>query len=525
MRTPPSGKSNIVLQWDLASLIDLEIAVAQEKIQDDTELKHRDRAFFIRYCAHGGPHGSRSQAFRAWLEERRKNSMTDVPSHGLEAESCLAWIRSLGLMLTFLLGATWAWGALTLHGAPVNVLTFWFLTIGIPFLLTVLGFYLLLGQRLPRIPQAPLILKKLLAKLLISGVLQTDQLLSHHGGSARELAMPARIGELRARLSARHGLLSSLLANTLHLLGLGMVLGIFTALFAFKNFSNQDYGWQSDAACVNPERVEGFVSLISLPWTCLLGKDTGHPTTTEIQHTRFFRNEGVKGMDHASSINWSSFLVFSSIFWGILPRVLLLVAGRLVSRRQMKLGDFSQHRFDALWRRMEMPDISMEPTASDDPHDLPSPRVEPDKSHPHGAGFLLMPQELPNDLLRQIILLRLQSQYGHAPREFRSLPSLPTPRLALLHKLASLAHGQPVDLLILQESFMPPVREFLVFLMKCRAILGADASLRVILIGMHAQDGTWADPSALDCSIWNNKITAIGDPRISLLPLHPPEIF
>ena len=523
MTPPASGKIDTSLQWDLASLVDLEIAVTQEKILDDTDLKHRDRVFFKCYREAGGPAGSRSRAFRGWVEERRRESQRDIPTPGHEAQAWLGWIKSLGFMVTFLLGATWAWGALTVHGAPVNVLTFWLLTIGIPLLLTGMGFYLMLGRRLPRTPESPLILKRLLARLLVSGVLRTEHLFTGPIGTAREVTLRASAGELRARFSDRHGLISALLANTLHFLGLGMVLGIFAALFSFKNFSNQDYGWQSDAACVKAERVEGFVGFIAWPWTCVLGRDVGHPTTREIEGTRFFRNEGVKGMDHTASVNWSSFLVFSSLFWGVLPRLVILVAGRLVSRRQLNAEDFSQHRFDALWRRMVTPDITIEPTGLEDTPDPPTTVTEPDNSQVQGTGFLLIPQELSSDKLRQNVIGCLEFRYGNSPNEFRYVPSLPTPRAALVNELASLADDDRVDLHILQESFMPPVKEFRAFLMDCRAKLGTRASLRVVLIGARTGDGTWALASDQDRSIWNDKIAAIGDPRISLLSLAPPE--
>lgn len=410
-----------------------------------------------------------------------------------------------------------------MHGAPVNVLTFWFLTIGIPLLLTGLGFYLLFGRKLPRTPEPPLILKRLLAKLLVSGVLRTEHLFTDRIGSARELALRANAGELRSRFSDRHGLISAVLASTLHVLGLGMVLGIFAALFSFKNFSNQDYGWQSDAACVKAERVEGFVGLISLPWTCVLGRDVGHPTTREIECTRFFRNEGVKGMDHAASVNWSSFLVLSSLFWGVLPRVALLVAGRLVSRRQLHVEDFSQHRFDALWLRMTTPDVSIEPTDPGNPIVISTPVVEPDNSQAQGTGLLLIPQELSSDKLRQNVISRLGSQYGHAPNDSRYLPPMPTPRVALLAELVPLADGGRMNLYILQESFMPYGREFRDFLTDCRAKLGSATSLRVVLIGMRTGDGVWAPASDIERSVWNDKLAAIGDPRISVLTLTPPE--
>ena len=521
MKTKPAS------QWDLASLVDLEITVAQEKGRDDTEFKHRDRMFFKRYAGAGGSVSSRARAFRAWVEERRNDLAAEIPTPGQEAEVCLGWIKSLGSAATFLLGATWAWGALTVHeahGAPVNVLTFWFLTIGIPLLLTLAGFRLLSGWRPPHLPRPPLVLKRLLAKLLVSGVLRTEHLVTDRIGAAREAALRASSGELSARFADRHGLLSSLLANTLHILGLGMVLGIFAALFAFKNFSNQDYGWQSDAACVTPARVEGFVGLISLPWTAVFGGDAGHPTTREIEGTRFFRNEGVKGMDHAASINWSSFLVLSSLFWGVLPRVILCVAGRLVTRRQLHAEDFSQHRFDALWRRMTRPDLTMEPAGSEEPQAAVAAVLEPDLSHAQGTKVLLLPQELASDELRRNVTRRLESQYGCSPHEFRSMPSLPSARALLVAELTSLPDAARLDLHILQESFMPPVKEFRTFLGTCRARLGAGASIRVVLIGERTGAGTWAGPSARDQSVWNDKLAAIGDPRISLLTLEPSEI-
>lgn len=514
-------KSANVLPWDLASLVDLELAVTQETGLDDAQLKSRDRAFYQSYGGDRAAGGSRSRVLRAWVEERRRESDREIPTPGQEAGTCLGWIKALGSLATFGLGGCWAWGALTLHGAPVNVLTFWILTIGMPFLLTLAGFYLLLGRRLPHVPQAPFFLKRLLANLLVGGVLRTEHHFTARIGSARESALRARAGELRARFSDRRGLLACLLSNTLHGLGLGMVLGIFAALFALKNFSNQDYGWQSDAACVTPARVEGLVGVIARPWTAVFGRDAGHPTTQQIARTRFFRNEGVTGVDHSASINWSSFLVLSSLFWGVLPRVVLCVIGRVSTSRQLAREDFSQHRFDALWRRMTKPDLTMEPAAAGARGNPPRPVPASAQPRLTGTGLLLMPQELASDALKRNVLHGCQVQYGGGPRDSRVMPSLPTARAALLDELAMLPEAKQMELHILQESFMPPVKEFRAFLRDCRAKLGAGAAIRVILIGERTGDGTWNGPSDQERAVWNDKIAAIGDPRISILTLEP----
>jgi len=520
-------KPNSNSPWDLASLVDLEIFVTQEKSLDESQIKSRDRASYTRHCGSLGSDSSRSRAFRAWVEDRRRECNKEIPTPGQEAETCLGWIKSLGAMATFLLGATWAWGAVTLHGAhdaPVNVLTFWLLTIGIPFLLTLAGFYLLLGRRIPHIPQPPFFLKTLLAKTLVSGVLRAEHHFTDRIGSERELELRARSGDLRARFADRHGLIASLLANTFHILGLGMVLGIFTALFVIKNFSNQDYGWQSDAACVKTERVDRFVSIISLPWTSIFGRGMGHPTPLEIASTRFLRNEGVKGIDHSASINWSSFLVLSGLFWGVLPRVALFVMGSVSTRRQLAKEDFSQHRFDALWRRMARPDITMEPAETDAPENAPMQVLAPDKQNLGGARILLLPQDIASDPMKRNVMHGCEVQFGSVLHESRVLPSSPKARTLLLDELASLPVASQMDLHILQESFMPPVREFRVFLKDCRAKLGAGASLRVVLIGARTGEGAWSAPTGQELAVWTRQISAIGDPRISILPLEPTDI-
>ena len=513
------------LRWDLASLVDLETILEWDQSQEATTLKQRDRAFYVHHCGDGAGGRSRSEAFRAWVEERRRELTQCSPTPGEEAASLLRWLAFSGFFVTFLFGAIVAWGALTVHGVPVNVLTFWLLLVGLPFLLTMAGFYLLLGCRFSHVPQPPLFLKRLLAKQLAFGVLRAGHLLTGRIGSEREALLRARAGELRSRFSDRHSLISSLLANTLHLFGFGMVLGIFAALFSFKNFSNQDYGWQSDAAYVNAGRVERFTSLVSLPWTSIFGRDAGRPTMVEIKHTRYLRNQERTELDHSSSINWSSFLVLSSLFWGVLPRAVLLLSGRVVSRRQLNTGDFNQHRFDALWRRMEKPSFTTVSESSRVPDELAAVAVAtPDKPQLLlGSGLLVIPQELSSEKLGRNVADRLEAQYGLSSHEFRPLPPLPLLRALLLEELASLPGASRMDLHFLQESFMPPVREFSMFLKSCRKSLGRNASLRVVLVGERTGDGTWSVPSAQHRSVWENKIAAIGDPRLSVLSLDPSE--
>lgn len=520
-------KWNKVVKWDVASLIDLEIAVSRDEGGKPEDLKRRDREFFRSLESAGTPANllkTRSWVLWQWLQYRKPELTADGTTPGGEVAGWLDTIKHVGFCLLFLLGATWVWG--NLSSKAVNAPVFAVLTTGIPFVLSCVGFYLLLSHRIPRMRTGPSIFRGIVAGMLTKGVKRGIRHLSGRLDADRVRTARATLGALRIRLAEHGGIVVSRLASATHLLGLGMVIGISVALFWFKTVSYQNYGWMTHASWMNEATIGGFVRTIATPWRPFAGEGKGNPTEAQIARSQFFLNNEPQEIDRASNMTWSSFLLLTSLVWGVLPRVGLFVAGKRDHRRALAAETFTQHRFDDPWRRMthrEVVIIHPESSQGTANGSTESPVAEKQREVADDyRSILLVPLEIGTEKLIERLRIALNHEHGLAVMERRVLPGLPNQRDEMLDEFGTPASAGTMELLLLQEAFMPPTRELRKFLSKCRERF-RKASLRVVLIG-KSKEGRWETPSESDRSVWLENITGMGDPRLSLVCLSSPPV-
>ena len=509
------------VSWDIGSLIDLEIAVSRDEGDKSEDLKRRDREFFRTLESAGTPAKllkNRSWVLWQWLQFRKPELTADGTTPGGEVAGWLDTIKNVGFCLLFLLGATWVWG--NLSSKAVNAPVFAVLTTGIPFVLSCAGFYLVLSHRVPRMHTAPSIFRGIVAGVLTKGVRSGIRHLRGRLDADRVRTVRASLGALRIRLAERGGIVVSRLTSATHLLGLGMVIGISVALFWFKTASYQNYGWMTHASWMNEATIGGFVRTIATPWRPFAGEGKGYPTAEQIARSQFFLNNEPQETNRAANVTWSSFLLLTSLVWGVLPRVGLYVAGKRDHRRALGAETFTQHRFEAPWSRMTRPDVKIvRPiTLGPDPKILGKGGGIENLDKSEGLrNILLVPSEISAEKLVERIRTALDHEYGLAVVETQRFPSLPNERAALLDQIGTPSAGA-IELLLVQEAFMPPVRELLRFLSTCRGRF-PNASIRVILVGKTIGECQWDPPSESDRSVWSEKITSLGDPRLSLVLL------
>ncbi len=512
--------------WDISSLIDLEVAVSRDEGGKPEDLKRRDREFFRSLESAGTPANllkSRSWVLWQWLQFRKPDLTGDGSTPGGEVAGWLDLIKHIGFCLLFLLGATWVWG--NLNDKSVSVLHFAALTTGVPFVLSCVGFYLLVSHRVPRLRAGPSYFRGALTRVLIVSVKQGLRHMSTRLDADRVRTFNAAVGALRIRLAERGGILISRLASVTHLLGLGMVIGISLALFWFKASSYQNYGWMTHASWMKESTIGGIVRTIALPWRPFAGAGKGYPTDAQIAHSRFFRDNKPEDNDHSANEAWSSFLLWTSIVWGVLPRVGLFLAGKRDHRRALAAETFTQHRFDDPWRRMTRREVVIgHPESRQDSADKSAETgdipAKPDAANEH-QSILLVPAEIGAGKLLEIFRASLDHEHGLAVTETLEFPELPNKRDALLDEFGTQASASTIELLLLQEAFMPPTRGLRRFLSTCRERF-PKASIRVILIGKANADFSWETPSESDQSVWSDNITSLGDPRLSLVLLKSP---
>jgi hypothetical protein len=499
--------------WDIASLIDLEMAVSVDDGRKDEELKRRDREFFLSLRRAGNAEillKSRPWVLWQWLQHRKPELAVDGSTPGEEVAGWLTKIQQFGFCLFLLLGIVWVWG--NLNRDMVSVLTFALVTTGIPLVLSSAGFYFLLSHRFPRLRPSPPIFRGMVASVLTACVKKCLRHLGTRLEADRIRTVKATLGALRIRLADRRGIVASKIASATHMLGLGWVIGISVALFFFKSFSDQNYGWMTHASWIQESTVSAIVRWIAVPWRTVAGEGKGYPTAAQIMRSRFFRAEKHLEKDHSANETWSSFLLLTSLAWGVMPRVALFVAGRRDHRRALESELFTQHRFDEPWRRMTRREfVISHPNPKQAPDELICPTEEPSHNNVHQC-ILLVPAELAAEAFLVLLRAALDRDYGLAVTDTRVFSESPDHRAQLLAEFRKPSSANTIELLFLQEAFMPPTRGFRRFLTLCREH-NPNASIRVILIGNSYPESC----SASDRSVWSENIISLGDARISLL--------
>ena len=87
---------------------------------------------------------------------------------------------------------------------------------------------------------------------------------------------------------------------------------------------------------------------------------------------------------------------------------------------------------------------------------------------------------------------------------------------------AAAEQGVLTGILLLQEAWQPPLKETELFLRELRRVTGERIPLTILLVGKPAAETvlTPVDPEPM--RIWGQKLDALGDPCLEVLPLVQP---
>jgi Protein of unknown function (DUF2868) len=506
--------TNPPLKWDLAALVDLEYLSEEVEPADGHTLKKRDRDFYLSLkddckLSEQVP-DIPSIVLLEWIAHRRQSQQFPKPGPGDTTAELLAVVKFWGFLGCVLFGALFAWGSLNISGKQVNVILFWCLTVGLPFFMTILGFYLLIGARFPRLPVPPG-LRVWVGNLFIDAVSRTRwfvrlNLPQGFNGGADGIA-----GVIKRRMQGRREVLNIVLGSLAHLFGLGLTTGIFVSIVVFKSISYQDYGWQTHSGWLTDIKVHSLIKVVATPWSWFAGDGLGYPTTTQILETRIFHNDAANREYPVASVTWSSFLLWSSFFYGLLPRFALWGLGRIHLRRVFNSLDFG--KFDAIWRRLVIENVEVEHPDADVSIPMTAPRVPQNTNLTlQGPVLFLIPAELNFKEISERSRLPL-CRNDLSFSEVVPLPSLPIPRKVLVDSLSTPSKIPPARILILQESFTPPNDSFVRFLKELREAFKDNLPLLPLhVVLLH-------DPMALRAKLfleaWSSQLDPIGDPLLS----------
>jgi hypothetical protein len=229
-------------------------------------------------------------------------------------------------------------------------------------------------------------------------------------------------------------------------------------------------------------------------------------------------------------ISWWPFLCLSVLVYGLLPRLVLLIAGVVQQRRALLNLRFDQGRYRQLLHRMRTPLVSA--TAPQETQDA-APAVQVSSAggdeQPVQAPaavlqetkvLALVPDEIFADCNRDELQQQVRTGLGYevaAVLPFWTLEKTEDEEIALVRQ--EMAEADCTNILLLQEAWQPPIQELLTFFTRLRSSVGEKPLLLIGLVGKPTAETMFTPVSRINMQTWQQKVTALADPALQLVAL------
>ena len=516
--------------WNIPDLIDLEFFLDQDEGDDLDELAARDRKLFVALAAEAGENNlSPASLLRGWLNGRKKkftrNEDNALPGQiWQELFSIFFWSCLVGGLVS---GGLLAFTFLSYSGTrPVNVAAYFTIFV----VLEVVLFVLLIGLSLSR---------HLLGRGLEGSFFCRQMrrlfyaILDKFRGKFVKRAVagkswPATIAGIR-QLQQRYG---SIFIRPFFLLvqvfGVWFNAGVLAATLLKVTGSDLAFSWQSTLQ-ISSETVSALVRWISLPWAWL-GLAHCCPTPNQVEGSRLILKDGIYHLATPDLVSWWPFLCLSVLFYGLLPRLVLLFAGYIRQYRALAGLNFNHGRYRQLLHRMQTPTLSSK-AREEKPDKQPGEEkkrgdsadrqpAKSDLAKTTAPVLALVPDELYGEKLRQELADLIRERLAYQVAEILPVWTLERSEeeeLALIAETMTTAGSE--DIVLLQEAWQPPIQEHLVFLGRLRRIIGKKPILIIALTGRSTQGKMLAPVEQPDLRIWRQKISTLADPGLQLVEL------
>jgi len=518
------------ITWRFKDLIDLEYFLHADELDGDESTRKtaalRDREIHTRHIlpriAPGEPL-PRRRLILEWLEQRRDALKSDTPEAFLPGEAFTEIFRLTVLatiVFAIMSGGGLAFSLLRYAGTrPVNVSVYLSLLVGTQTLLILLLAAGTVIRRLRRRPPFPFLYTAFSAILVVL-MRRFGRLAMRHVSGRHRSSLEAIFGLIRGKRRIYGTLFYWPLFTLAQMFGVSFNIGVLGATLLRVLGTDIAFGWQS-SILFSANIVYKTTKVIAMPWSWFIPPGTAHPTLTQIEGSHMVLKDGIYHLATQDLVSWWPFLCLSVVFYGLIPRLLFLVAGMVFKSRALAKLEFSHSRVDQLLQRMETPFVGTEGESGPEP---PPPSLEektlPARTHDmpaEGRLLAIIPDDIfdncPRDALNSLTFKVFGFGIGDI---FRLKGEVPADQNLLARLSESAQKNGSADFFILKEAWQPPIREDLAFIQNLRQAVSERARIQVGLIGKPAPDTIFTRVMEKDWKIWHQKITSLGDPYLRL---------
>ena len=513
--------------WRIRDILDLEYLLQMDEKEEanSTRSSHakRDREIYLKHIQ---PMELRGQtltpryALRIWLEERRRMEEAEAGAGqffpGRTFDEIYRLLLYAMLVIGFVIGAGLAFSFLHYTGTePLNVASYLggFVLTQLFLLLMLLALYLIRSwsKHLLRSSVLFILITGLMNRLIHRVRRETLKALS---GSRRD-SLEAAVGLIQGKGRIYGTLFYWPIFRLSQSFMIAMNLGLLGATLLRVIGADIAFGWQSTIQ-FGAGFVFDLVKAIAFPWSWFVPSGMAYPTLAQIEGSHMVLKDGIYHLATQDLVSWWPFLCLSLIFYGLFPRLILLTLGLILEKKGLSRIDFSHTDFVRLYNRMKTVLVETEGR-----HQGNGPQLEPNtdplrkpilhgERRPERLFIALIPDEIydscPSHELNRIVVERMGAGV-HKFIRFNEDDEI---------ERDFLKGEEYFDILLLQEAWQPPIREFLFYLKDLRKAVGKSKRIIVGLVGRPCENLFFTPIKEDDFTAWERKIRMLQDPFLDL---------
>jgi hypothetical protein len=291
-------------------------------------------------------------------------------------------------------------------------------------------------------------------------------------------------------------------------LAIGFFAGAITIALLLVTFTDLAFGW-STTLDMDSRTVYGWVSALAAPWAAWLPGAV--PDMARVEASRFVRLEdgGMPSQRAVQLGDWWPFVLMTVLFYGALPRLLLLVFASWRLHRATRRLLVDDPEVTALLDRLDAPVVGMSGDGEENLQALEGPvPPEPGDVDPTGHAVALIWNQAAPDASVHAWLRTTLGLEGVVLAEVGILQREEDLRGTLAAAAQQL--DNPVRrVIVVTKGWEPPLLEFMDFLAVVREVFGGGCSLTVVPLNL---DGSGVD--AGDRGVWAHALARLRDPRL-----------
>ena len=508
--------------WTYTDLIDLEYFLSGDRDISQADLHQRDRQLYLDLPQETQQSRDRS-LIHHWLHERRNQEYPKSKSPGqavVETFKSLSMILALcGVCVGLISGLTF----FTYSGTtPVNVIYFLFLFV-FSQLLMLLFLFIGAGLRLAGWDILPAPVAGFYGST-VTWLMERSKKIHHLVPGASTDDISRFMGLLKKQRvvygPAFYWPLFSLSQRVMVCFNLGLLTATGFRILT----SDIAFGWQSTIQ-FSTDFISRTVQLLALPWSWFVPLEYSYPSAAQIEGSRIILKDGIALLQTQDLVSWWPFLILCILCYGILVRLLLVVIGNAGQWRA--LGNIKTGRpvIVQLLGRMRTPIVRSQAAPSKagstatslsekGPHSGEAKQTGSPSSH----LVLLISEDIATNYTADVLNHHLGLS-GFSVIDCRQYRRDPDGDRTLFTTLKKDPRLDGAGIILVMESWMPPINETVKFIKDLRAAVGAQVPLLVGLVGQGSDHQVMYQPDPMERKIWQRKLDTLADPYLSLLDI------